>query len=295
MKPPRFDYRRAGSVADVLEELDSDPSGETKVLAGGQSLVTLMNLRLARPSRLVDIGGLDELARRFDDVDQVVLGSTLRHRLLETDPLIRRRLPLVAAAARHIGHVGIRNMGTLGGALAHADPAAELPMAMVALGADVYVESASRGRRRIPAERFFVSLFTTALRPDEIITWVGVPALGPLQGWGFVEYAPRHGDYAVAGAGCVLTLDVDGRIAGVRAALLAAADRPLLVGDPDDVMGELPDAGLWSRIGRHWAGRADPIGAEPEYVRALCGDALTEALGAAHRRAESSRSSRESA
>ncbi|WP_051579764.1 FAD binding domain-containing protein [Pseudonocardia acaciae] len=273
MKPARFDYHRARGVADVLGALADDPSGETKVLAGGQSLVTLMNLRLARPARLVDIGGLSELDRVFDDVDRVVLGALVRHRTLETDPLISTRLPLVAAAARHIGHVGIRNRGTVGGSLAHADPAAELPMAMVALGAVVHVESAARGRRPIPAERFFVSHFTTALAPDEIITWVEVPALRPGQGWGFVEYAPRHGDFATAGAGCVLTLDAGGRVSGIRAALLAAADRPLLVSVPDEVLGERPGERLWERLGRRW-GRA-PLGAE----------ALAEALCAAHRRA----------
>ncbi|WP_219416775.1 FAD binding domain-containing protein [Pseudonocardia nigra] len=288
MKPPAFDYHRATSVSDVLDALADDPADDTKVLAGGQSLMTLMNLRLARPALLVDIGDLAELARTFDDIDDVVLGALVRHRTLEKDPRVAVRLPMIAEAARHIGHVGIRNRGTLGGALAHADPAGELPTVMVAAGATIHVES-SRGRREIPAEDFFVSVFTTQLEPDELITWVTVPAARPGQGWGFVEYAERHGDYALAGAACLVDLDDAGRVGGVRAALIAAADRPLLVSDPSDIVGDDPTDEAWARLARTWAQRAQPLGDDPDYVRELSADALTEALAAAHRRARAAR------
>lgn len=288
MKPAQFVHQHAEHVSDVLDALAADPSGGTKVLAGGQSLVALMNLRLARPAKLIDIAGLDELDRVFDDVDDVVLGARVRHRTLETCPVVAERLPLVAFAAKHIGHVGIRNRGTLGGSLAHADPAGELPLAMVALDARLHVESTARGRRTIPADEFFVSVFTTALEPDEMLTWVSVPALVPRQGWGFVEYAPRHGDYAVAGAGCLLTLDSDGRVAGVRAALMSVADRPLLVGAEEDVVGQVPGVELWRHLGRHWVRDLDPAADDAEYVRDLSAEALTEVLDDAHRRAHAS-------
>lgn len=285
MKPAAFEYLRAQSVQDVLDALSGNDEGETKVIAGGQSLVTLMNLRLARPARLVDIAELDELERIFDDLDQVVLGARVRHRTLEAHPVIRERLPLLAHAARHIGHVGIRNRGTLGGSLAHADPAAELPLAMVVHGATVRVESAARGVRTISADGLFESVFTTTIEPDELLTWVSVPALRPRQGWGFVEYAPRPGDYAEAGAGCLMTLAATGEIAHVRAGVMAVADRPLLVGAADDVIGITPDEDLWPRLGTRWASDLEPAGEDPDHIRHLCAEALTEVLGDAYRRA----------
>ncbi|KGN41570.1 FAD binding domain-containing protein [Knoellia aerolata] len=284
MKPAAFDYLRAETISEVLSAL-AHPDTETKVLAGGQSLVTLMNLRLARPSRLVDIGSLDELDRVFDDVDGVVLGARVRHRTLESHRLIRERLPLVAAAAGHIGHVSIRNRGTLGGSLAHADPAGEPPLAMLVHDATVHVESAARGSRAIAAEDFFESVFTTTLEPDELLTWVSVPALTPGQGWGFVEYAPRHGDYAHAGAGCLVTLGSDGRVSGLRAGLMAVAARPVLVGSAQDVVGEQPSEDLWRKVAAHWVGDLDLAGDDPDHVRHLSAGALTEVLTAASRRA----------
>ena len=284
MKPAAFDYIAADTVAEALNAL-ADPATETKVLAGGQSLVTLMNLRLARPSRLVDIGALNELDRIFEDIEQVLIGAAVQHRTLESHPVIRARLPLIACAAGFIGHTAIRNRGTLGGSLAHADPAAELPLAMLVHGATVHVESAARGPRAIAAEDFFVSVFTTSLEPDELLTWVSVPASGHRQGWGFVEYAARRGDYADAGAGCLLTLDSQGRVASVRAGLLAATDRPTLVGDTDEVVGEQPRAELWASTAAHWVSGLDPSGDDPEYSRHLCAAALAEALTEASRRA----------
>ncbi len=284
MKPAPFDYYRAKSVADVLGVLAEDPSGDTKVLAGGQSLMTLMNLRLARPSRIVDVGGLDELTRIFDDIDDVVLGALVRHRTLERDERVAARLPMVAAAAGYIGHVGIRNRGTLGGALAHGDPAGELPAVLLAADATIHTESV-RGRRQIRVEDFFISLFTTHLEPDELITWITVPAARPRTGWGFVEYAQRHGDYAIAGAACLVDLDDAGRVGGTRAVLMAAADRPLLVSDAADVVGDNPSDDAWASLARHWARQAELSGDDADYLRDLSADALTEALTRAHRRA----------
>lgn len=286
MKPAEFTYHRPGSVAETLHGLAELP--DAKPLAGGQSLLTLMNLRLARPTTVLDIGRLDELARMFDDTETLVLGALVRHRTLEVDPLVAARAPLLRAAATHIGHVGIRNQGTLGGSLAHADPAAELPLATMTLGATVHVESRRGGKRSLPAEELFVSFYTNSLEPDELITWVSVPAIRPRQGWGFVEYARQHGDYGLAGAGVLLTLGGDGRVTGLRASVLNAADRPLLFHEGDgtgDAVGELPSARLWQHLSTALAERTEPPHDDVDYARHLCASALTEALGHASARA----------
>lgn len=281
MKPAPFHYLRPTTVAEALEQLATYP--DAKVMAGGQSLMALMNLRLARPSVIVDIGRLDELRRIFDDTEDLILGALVTHRTVETDPLIAARTPLLADAARHIGHIGIRNRGTIGGSVAHADPAAEMPLSTLVLGATFHVESAARGRRQVRAEDMFVSYFTSALEPDELITWVSIPTARYGQGWGFVEYAHQHGDYGLAGAGAVIGLDADGRICSLRCAVLSAADRPLLfVGD--DVVGERPSTRLWKALARRWAASTDPSSDDPDYSRRLCETALAEALSEATRR-----------
>jgi carbon-monoxide dehydrogenase medium subunit len=281
VKPAEFTYVRPASVAEALDLLAVHP--DAKLLAGGQSLLTLMNLRLARPSVLIDIGRLTELTRIFDDVDDLVLGALVTHRTVEVDPLIAARTPLLADAARYIGHIGIRNRGTIGGSIAHADPAAEMPVATLALGATFHVDSAVSGRRQIAAEDMFVSFYTSALEPHEMLTWISVPALRPDQGWGFVEYAAQHGDYGLAGAGAVLTLAPDGTVAALRAAVLSAADRPLLF-DGGEVTGLRPSAQLWRELADTWAARTDPAAEDADYIRRLCAEALSEALAEATRR-----------
>ena len=282
MKPAEFVYHRPDSVAEALDVLAEHP--DAKLLAGGQSLLTLMNLRLARPSVLIDIGGLTELTRIFDDTDDLILGALVTHRTVETDPLIAARTPLLADAAAYIGHVGIRNRGTIGGSLAHADPAAEMPLAAVVLGATCHVESLRGGRRTIAASELFVSFYTNSLEPDEMLTWISIPATTPEQGWGFVEYAHQHGDYGMAGAGVMLRLDNDGRIGDIRAAVLNAADRPLLfVGG--DALGERPGRALWEHVAAAWAADTEPSAEDAAYARHLCAVALTEAMTAAEYRA----------
>jgi carbon-monoxide dehydrogenase medium subunit len=282
VKPAEFAYHRPTSVAEALDLLAAHP--DAKLLAGGQSLLTLMNLRLARPSAVIDIGRLTELTRIFDDTNDLILGALVTHRTVEVDPLIAARAPLLADAARHIGHLGIRNRGTIGGSIAHADPAAEMPVATLALGATFHVESAVSGRRLVGAEDMFVSFYTNGLEPHEMLTWISVPAIRPEQGWAFVEYAPQHGDYGLAGAGCLLTLRPDGTVAAVRAALLSAADRPLLF-TGDGVSGSRPTPALWRDLAHEWAGRTEPAAEDTDYARRLCAEALIEALTAATGRA----------
>ncbi|MBY4212510.1 FAD binding domain-containing protein [Rhodococcus fascians] len=284
MKPAAFDYERVDTVEAALALLASD--ADTKLLAGGQSLVTLMNLRLSRPSIVVDINRLTGLERVFDDRDAMVIGALVRHRTIETDPAIAARVPLLAAAAKHIGHIGIRNRGTLGGALAHSDPAAEFPMAALTLGATVQIESAARGVRSIPAEELFVSYYTSSLETDEMITWITVPSLRDNQGWAFVEYARQHGDYGLAGAGVLMTVDSAGSIAELRVAVLGAGDTPVLFTHLDpDIRGHRPGKLLWANVSREWVRNLAPSTTDPEYTRGLTASAIEEALNTATERA----------
>jgi carbon-monoxide dehydrogenase medium subunit len=191
MKPAPFRYARVASAAEAVAILAAG-AGEAKLLAGGQSLVPLLNMRLVRPAVLVDLNGARELERIGPEPDGgLVLGALVRHTDLATSPLVRERAPLLAAAARHVGHAAIRNRGTLGGSLAHADPAAELPAALVALDAELALLG-PRGSRRVAAAEFFRGLLSTALAADELLTEVRVPASPP--GWGFAEVARRPGD-----------------------------------------------------------------------------------------------------
>lgn len=226
MKPAPFEYARVASLQEALKLLDDDD--DARLLAGGQSLLVLMNLRLARPSCLVDIGDLRELDRISEHQGSVVLGALVQHARLESEPILRQRVPLLCEAARHIGHLGIRNRGTLGGSLAHADPAAELPAVMVALDATFCLESQSGGRREVAARDFFISHYTSALRPGEMLTWVRVPSLGLGEGYGFFEVSRRVGDFAMAGASCVARITSSGALS-VSAGVMAIGATPVLL------------------------------------------------------------------
>jgi Aerobic-type carbon monoxide dehydrogenase, middle subunit CoxM/CutM homologs len=195
MKPAMFEYHRAATLADAVTVLKENEGA--KVYAGGQSLVPLMNFRLSRPTILVDINGLTDLSDVVKTATGIRVGALVRHETLTVHPLIQEHIPVLSQAAQHIGHWAIRNRGTLGGSLAHADPAAELPAAMVALDAEIMVHNAE-GLRTIPARQFFRGFFTTALNADDIIVAVHIPE--PRARWGFQEIVRRAGDFALAGA-----------------------------------------------------------------------------------------------
>jgi aerobic carbon-monoxide dehydrogenase medium subunit len=222
VKPAPFDYVVPTSVADAVTALAADD--DAKVIAGGQSLAPLLALRLARPTMLVDVGRLP-LAGIAVDGDVLEVGALVRHRVLETDPLLAQEAPLLPVAARHIGHVAIRNRGTLGGSVAHADPAAELPAVLVALDAEVVVQG-SGGVRTVRAVDLFEGFFSTALAPDELIVAVRVPRATAGDACAFDEWAPRHGDFAAAGIAMVGTFD-DGVCTNVRAAALGVGAVPV--------------------------------------------------------------------
>ena len=232
MKPPPFVYRRVSSVDEAVALL-ANAGDDAKILAGGQSLVPMLNLRLANPGMLVDV---DRAPLRSVEVvgDEVRLGALVTHRTLETDPTIASELPLLALAAAQIGHPAIRNRGTIGGSLAHADPAAELAMATLALGARVFVQSAT-GSRSIPIDEFLDGPFMTTLGADEMVTRVDIPRHGDC-GVGFEEVAIRAGDFAVAAAATVVRRKADGGLADVRIALGGVAGTAIRATEAEELL-----------------------------------------------------------
>ena len=225
MKPAKFDYDDPATEDEALHLL-AQHGDECKVLAGGQSLVPLMNFRLARPGRIIDINGIEELGGIRRDHGKLVIGAMTRHSQVERSNEIAEQWPLLHEAIGWVGHSQIRNRGTVGGSVAHADPAAELPAAFAAMDATFLVRS-KRGTRNLRWDQFFVSEFTTALAPDELVVAVEVPAQDPAGGTAFVEYARRHGDFALGGAAVTLKIGPDGRCEGATIALLSAGPAPV--------------------------------------------------------------------
>jgi aerobic carbon-monoxide dehydrogenase medium subunit len=290
MVAPPFEYVAAGSYEEAVRLL-ADGGDEAKVLAGGQSLMPMLNLRLARPELLIDINRADD--RPPSVADGVLrLPALTRHRVLLEHDLVRRHCPLLAAAVWHVGNVRVRNRGTVGGSLAHADPTSEIGTCALATGAQVIARGPG-GDRTVPVSELFVSYWTTALAETEIITDVLVPVARPRQGWSFQEMVRRTSDFAIVAVAAVVELDERAdRIAAARVALAGVADRVMLAG-PELLTGLIGStvtgsgdaaAGAAARI----AGRVDPaddVHASGEYrrrlVRVLTGRALREACARA--------------
>jgi aerobic carbon-monoxide dehydrogenase medium subunit len=216
VKPAPFAYECPSSVDEAVALLASH-SGEAKILAGGQSLVPLLNFRMLRPSLLVDVNRLSELDFLEERDDGLRVGALTRHHRLETSHLVRRRLPVLAEAMAHVAHPAIRNRGTIGGSLAHADPAAELPLIAVLLDAEIHTRCAAGGRRHRAAD-FFLGPLTTLLGEDEIVTEIVFPGPPPRTGGSFEEVSLRHGDFAIAASAATVTAS-GGTIAAVRLAV----------------------------------------------------------------------------
>lgn len=249
MKPAPFAYHRPQSVTDALAILGRFGS-DARLLAGGQSLGPMLNLRLARPGYVVDINDLVELDFVRIAGDEIEIGGLTRHHRLATDPQIAAACPILAAVAATIGHYAIRQRGTLGGSLSHADPAAQLPLLATLLNATVVAESRA-GRRLLDPQAFFVSSLVTALRPDEMITAVRFPVLAPSCGWGFEMFSRRHGDFAIVSVGTVLTLSAAGIVETVSLALGGVGTVPVALGDiARGFAGRRPDAAWRDEVGR---------------------------------------------
>jgi carbon-monoxide dehydrogenase medium subunit len=226
LKPAPFEYLAPNTLEEALSCLQ-DGGSDAKVLAGGQSLVPAMNFRLAQPAILVDINKLKELDTiRPADGSGLRIGAIARQRRVELDPTVSEQLPLLAEAMQYVAHPQIRNRGTLGGSMAHADPAAELPVVALALEARFKLCRAG-GERWVPAESFFQGLFTTALQPDELLIEVELPSQ-PGTGWAFLEFSRRQGDYALMGVAALVGLDEQGLCRKARLVYLNAGESPVV-------------------------------------------------------------------
>jgi CO/xanthine dehydrogenase FAD-binding subunit len=225
MKPAPFEYHAPDSLEQALE-LMSQYADEGKILAGGQSLVPAMNFRIMQPSVLIDLNRIEELSYIHEEGKVIRVGAMSRERHLEFNASIAKHVPLLAEAAPFIAHPQIRNRGTIGGSIVNADPAAELPVLMLASNARLKARNKSR-ERWMDAQDFFVGMFTTALEPDEILVEIELPFMPERTGWSFMEVAPRAGDYALMGVAALVTLDEGGKCNHARLVYLNAGDGPV--------------------------------------------------------------------
>ncbi len=226
MKAPAFDYIRAGSVAEAISLL-GDHGGDAKLIAGGQSLLAALNLRLFSPSILIDINGLDELRGISLDHNHLRIGALTRHVDLLESPLVARHAPLLHDAIAHVAYAAIRNRGTFGGSIANADPAAELPACSVALQARMIIEGPA-GRRSVAADDFFHDLYETSLGSAEILTSIEIPVIAAGQRAGFIEFARRNGDYALVGLAAMMERQSPGHFTALRLVYFSVGGRPVI-------------------------------------------------------------------
>jgi carbon-monoxide dehydrogenase medium subunit len=246
MKPAAFEYVVVDSVTRAVAAL-SEADGEAKILAGGQSLVPMLNFRLVKPAVLVDINRIPDLTFIEETDNEIRVGALTRHHQLEMSPVIARHLPVLGAAMTHVAHLAIRNRGTIGGSLSHADPAAELPMIALLLDAKLHIVS-SRGKRTVAASEFFRDALTVDLAEDEMVTEIHVPKLPPKSGWGFEEVARRAGDFALAAVAATVTAS-DGMIAEARITLTGVGPTPVRVKKAEALLlGEKVEAKLIGRV-----------------------------------------------
>lgn len=290
MKPAKFDYVAPNSLDEAIAALVA-AEGDGKVMAGGQSLTPLLNFRMSRPSVIVDITRIPELSYIRDKGSTIAIGSLTRHVELETSDLIALKLPVMSAAMRYVAHVAIRNRGTIGGSISHADPAAELPMLAIFYGASIKIAGAN-GPRTVPAEQFFIAALTNCLEPDEIVEEIEFPVLAA-SGWGFEEVARRFGDFALA---CIaVSIECrNGAIASARVAAMGIDDTPRrLVAAESTLIGGRRGADATSRFVETVRGEVSPPSdqhASSDYRRSLIGSLAERALADAWARATGERS-----
>jgi carbon-monoxide dehydrogenase medium subunit len=291
MKPAPFEYQAPASLEAALDAL-ARHGGDAKLLAGGQSLIPVMNFRLAEPALLIDINKLAELDFiRRDEEGHLRIGAMVRQRRLERDRLVAEMAPLLHEAVPFIAHPQIRNRGTFGGSLAHADPAAELPALAVALGARFRLHRAG-GDRWVAAEDFFAGLFATALEPDEMLVEAAIPPSPARTGWAFLEVARRHGDYAQVGVAARVTLDESGRCREARLVYLSVGDAPVVARAAARLLAgeELSPQAIAAAAEKAAGDEMDPLGdihATPEFKRHLARVLTRRVLRKAGERARS--------
>ena len=274
MKPAAFSYHAPRTVDEALALL-RNYGDEGKLLAGGQSLVPTMNFRLAQPTALIDLNGIDDLFFIREDNDELRCGAMTRQRAVERSVVVKRIAPLLHETMPHIAHAQIRNRGTIGGSLAHADPAAELPAVAVALDARMYVRSVTDARW-VAARDFYVGLFATAMLPEEMLVEVAFPQLRFGSGWAFEEVARQHGNYAMCGAAAVIGLDGNGAVENARLVYFSVGEGPVVAEQAAALLvGEQPNAEAIRAAADTAATQdIDPVGdihAGPAYRRNLAG------------------------
>jgi CO/xanthine dehydrogenase FAD-binding subunit len=276
LKPAAFDYIAPIDLKSAINALVG-AGGDGKIMAGGQSLTPLLNFRMARPSLIVDLLRIPGLSFIELRENIVVIGALTRHAELEFSDVIATNLPVMAAAMPHVAHLAIRNKGTIGGSLSHADPAAELPMLAVFYGARIRVEGPA-GRREIPAEEFFVSALGNCLEPDEIVFEIDFPVLASHTGWAFEEVARRFGDFALACIAVSLELTGD-TVSDARVAVMGVDDTPRRLHEAEEVLrgaeGGPQTALRFAEIVRSSVSPSDDIHVSADYRRNLIG-ALAE-------------------
>lgn len=233
MKPAKFDYYKPNTLNEALSLLEE--LGENgKIIAGGQSLVPIMNMRLATPEALIDINNLEDLHYIKKEDSMIKIGALTRQRIVETSDIIRENCGLLADSIPHIGHVQTRNRGTIGGSLVHADPTAELPLALLALKGTLHISSSDEVRV-VEAEDFFITYLTTDMMPYEILTEIQIPIMEGRVGYAFAEIARRHGDFGIVAAACVMTIDDNENIESIRLTLGGVEAIPLLVEEAEEI------------------------------------------------------------
>ena len=289
MKPASFDYIVAESIEMAVASL-AEAGPDAKIIAGGQSLVPMLNFRLLRPSLLVDINRIPGLASIEETETGIRVGALTRHHQLEMSPIIGRHLPVLSCAMTHVAHLAIRNRGTIGGSLSHADPAAELPMMALLLDAALHIASAS-GKRTVAARDFFLDALTVDLAAGDMVTEIMLPKLPPRTGWGFEEVARRHGDFALAAVAATLTAS-GGVIAQARIALTGVGPTALRALAAEALLvGQSLEPKLTSHAVEAVLAAIAPdtdLHASADYRRHLAGALTRRALVAAWRRANES-------
>jgi CO/xanthine dehydrogenase FAD-binding subunit len=286
MKPAAFDYIAVDTVDAALAAL-ATAGDDAKIIAGGQSLVPMLNFRLLRPSVLIDINRIGALAFIEETDTHVRVGALTRHHQLETSPIVARHFPVLSCAMTYVAHLAIRNRGTIGGSLSHADPAAELPMMTLLLDGELHIASAS-GHRVAPARDFFRDALTVDLDNGELVTEIKLPKLQPQTGWGFEEVSRRHGDFALAAVGATLHVS-DGVIDEARIALTGVGPTALRIADAESAL--LGNTITANSIGRAVDAVREAIAPETDlhasadYRRHIAGVLSARALDAAWHRA----------
>lgn len=280
MKPPRFDYVRPESLEEALAAR-GEHADDCSVLAGGQSLIPLLSMRLSHPELLIDLGRIDELVGVREHGGGLAIGTMTRQRFAERSALVAKRSPLIVQALRHVAHPTIRNRGTVGGSVAHADPAAELPAVLVALDAELVARS-SRGQRVVAAADFFQGFLMTALEPEELLTEIRLPGLAQYSGSAFVELARRHGDFALVGVAACVVRGEGGSIGHARLVFTGVDQTPVRVPEAEALLCEAePSEAAFAEAAARAASSLTPgsdLHASANYRRRVAGVLARRAL-----------------